>query len=93
VFRSLHSSFEPFDIGGDPKQAYFADGVTESLTTDLSRISGSFVIARNAAFTYKGKHIDVKTIGRELGVRHALEGSSLCPHPVACATLSSPGQA
>jgi TolB-like protein len=66
----------PFaDIGGDPEQAYFADGVTESLTTDLSRISGSFVIARNTAFTYKGKHIDVKTIGRELGVRHALEGS------------------
>jgi TolB-like protein/Tfp pilus assembly protein PilF len=66
----------PFaNIGGDPEQAYFADGVTESLTTDLSRISGSFVIAHNTAFTYKGKHIDVKTIGRELGVRHALEGS------------------
>ena len=66
----------PFDnISGDPEQAYFADGVTESLTTDLSRISGSFVIARNTAFTYKGKHINVKTIGRELGVRYALEGS------------------
>jgi hypothetical protein len=47
----------PFaNLGGDPEQEYFVDGVTESLTTDLSRISGSFVIARNTAFTYKGKH-------------------------------------
>jgi TolB-like protein/class 3 adenylate cyclase len=66
----------PFaNIGGDPEQEYFVDGVTESLTTDLSRISGSFVIARNTAFTYKGKHIDVKQIGRELSVRYVLEGS------------------
>ena len=66
----------PFaNIGGDPEQEYFVDGVTESLTTDLSRISGSFVIARNTAFTYKGKHIDVKQIGRDLGVRYVLEGS------------------
>jgi TolB-like protein/class 3 adenylate cyclase len=66
----------PFaNLGGDPEQEYFVDGVTESLTTDLSRIAGSFVIARNTAFTYKGKHIDVKQIGRELGVRYALEGS------------------
>jgi TolB-like protein/Tfp pilus assembly protein PilF len=66
----------PFaNIGGDPEQEYFVDGVTESLTTDLSRISGSFVIARNTAFTYKGKHIDVKQIGRELNVRYVLEGS------------------
>jgi TolB-like protein/class 3 adenylate cyclase len=66
----------PFaNIGGDPEQEYFVDGVTESLTTDLSRISGSFVIARNTAFTYKGKHIDVKQIGRELSVRYILEGS------------------
>jgi TolB-like protein/Flp pilus assembly protein TadD len=66
----------PFaNIGGDPEQEYFVDGVTESLTTDLSRISGSFVIARNTAFAYKGKPIDVKQIGRELGVRYALEGS------------------
>src|SRR5713226_7668144 len=57
----------PFaNIGGDPEQEYFVDGVTENLTTDLSRISGSFVIARNTAFTYKGKHIDVKQIGRDL---------------------------
>jgi TolB-like protein/class 3 adenylate cyclase/cytochrome c-type biogenesis protein CcmH/NrfG len=66
----------PFtNIGGDPEQDYFVDGVTESLTTDLSRISGSFVIARNTAFTYKGKPIDVKKIGRELNVRYVLEGS------------------
>ena len=66
----------PFaNIGGDPEQDYFVDGVTESLTTDLSRIAGSFVIARNTAFTYKGKPSDVKQIGRELNVRYALEGS------------------
>jgi TolB-like protein/class 3 adenylate cyclase len=66
----------PFaNIGGDPEQDYFVDGVTESLTTDLSRISGSFVIARNTAFSYKGKAIDVKKLGRELNVRYVLEGS------------------
>jgi len=66
----------PFaNIGGDPEQDYFADGVTESLTTDLSRISGSFVIARNTAFTYKGKAVDVKRLGSELNVRYVLEGS------------------
>jgi TolB-like protein/class 3 adenylate cyclase/Flp pilus assembly protein TadD len=66
----------PFaNIGGDPEQDYFVDGVTESLTTDLSRISGSFVIARNTAFTYKGKPVDVKQIGRDLGARYVLEGS------------------
>jgi TolB-like protein len=66
----------PFaNIGDDPEQAYFADGVTESLTTDLSRISGSFVIGRHTAFTYKGKAVDVKQIGRELNVRYVLEGS------------------
>jgi TolB-like protein/class 3 adenylate cyclase len=66
----------PFaNLGGDPEQEYFVDGVTESLTTDLSRISGSFVIGRNTAFTYKGKHVDLKRIGRELNVRYVLEGS------------------
>ncbi len=66
----------PFsNIGGDPEQDYFVDGMTESLTTDLSRISGSFVIARNSAFSYKGKSIDVRQVGRELNVRYALEGS------------------
>jgi adenylate cyclase len=59
----------------DPEQEYFADGITYDLTTDLSRISGSFVIARNTAFTYKGKPVDAKQIGRELGVRYLLEGS------------------
>jgi TolB-like protein len=66
----------PFaNIGGDPEQDFFVDGVTESLTTDLSRISGSFVIARNTAFTFKGTAIDVRQIGRELNVRYVLEGS------------------
>jgi TolB-like protein/Tfp pilus assembly protein PilF len=66
----------PFaNISGDPKQDYFADGVTESLTTDLSRIRGSFVIARNSAFSYKGKAVDVRLVGRELNVRYVLEGS------------------
>ena len=66
----------PFaNIGGNPEQEYFVDGVTESLTTDLSRISGAFVIARNTAFTFKGKAVDVKRLGRELNVRYVLEGS------------------
>jgi TolB-like protein len=66
----------PFtNIGGDQEQEYFVDGVTESLTTDLSRISGSFVIARNTAYSYKGRAFDVAKIGRELNVRYALEGS------------------
>ena len=66
----------PFtNIGGDPDQEYFVDGVTESLTTDLSRIAGSIVIARNSAFTYKGRLVDVRQVGRELNVRHILEGS------------------
>jgi TolB-like protein len=66
----------PFtNIGGDPEQEYFVDGVTESLTTDLSRMIGSFVIGRNTAFTYKGRHVDLKRVGQELGVRYILEGS------------------
>jgi TolB-like protein/DNA-binding winged helix-turn-helix (wHTH) protein len=66
----------PFaNFGGDPEQDYFVDGVTESLTTDLSRISGSFVIGRHTAFTYRGKAADLKKIGRELNVRYVLEGS------------------
>jgi TolB-like protein/class 3 adenylate cyclase/Tfp pilus assembly protein PilF len=66
----------PFaNIGGDPEQEHFVDGVTESLTTDLSRIRGAFVIGRNTAFTYKGKAVDLKQIGRELNVRYVLEGS------------------
>jgi TolB-like protein len=66
----------PFEnFGDDPEQDYFVDGVTESLTTDLSRISGSFVIARNTAFTFKGKAVNVRQVGRELNVRYVLEGS------------------
>jgi TolB-like protein/DNA-binding winged helix-turn-helix (wHTH) protein/predicted ATPase/class 3 adenylate cyclase len=66
----------PFsNLSNDPEQEYFVDGITEDLTTDLSRISGSFVIARNTAFAYKGKLVDAKQIGRELGVRYVLEGS------------------
>jgi adenylate cyclase len=66
----------PFvNLSNDPEQDYFADGITEDLTTDLSRISGSFVIARNTAFTYKDKPIDAMQIGRELGVRYVLERS------------------
>jgi adenylate cyclase len=56
----------PFaNIGGDPEQDYFVDGVTESLTTDLSRIAGAFVIGRSTAFTYKGKAVDLKQLGRD----------------------------
>jgi adenylate cyclase len=66
----------PFaNLSGDPAQDYFADGVTENLTTDLSRIRDSFVIARNTAFTFKGKNLDAKEIGKELGVRYVLEAS------------------
>jgi adenylate cyclase len=66
----------PFtNLSGDPSQDYFADGVTDNLTTELSRIRNSFVIARNTAFTFKGKSIDAKEIGKELGVRYLLEGS------------------
>ena len=60
---------------GNAEDDYFADGITESLTTDLSRIPDAFVIARATAFSYKGKAIDVRQLGRELGVRYVLEGS------------------
>jgi TolB-like protein/Flp pilus assembly protein TadD len=66
----------PFaNLTGDPGQEHFVDGVTESLTTDLSRIRGSFVIGRNTAFAYKGRHVDARRIGSELNVRYILEGS------------------
>ena len=65
----------PFtSLGDDQEQQYFADGITEDLTTDLSRISGMFVISRNTAFTYRSKPTETKQIGRELGVRYVLEG-------------------
>jgi hypothetical protein len=66
----------PFaNLSGDSGQDYLADVITDELTTALSRIRGSFVIARSTAFTYKGKPIDIKQIGRDLGVRYVLEGS------------------
>jgi TolB-like protein len=66
----------PFtNLNNDPDQQYFPDGITEDLTTDLSRIANMFVISRNTAFTYQGKRVDTKQIGRELGVRYVLEGS------------------
>ena len=66
----------PFaNLSNDPDQEYFADGITDDLTTDLSRIQDSFVIGRTTAFTYKGKPVDLKQIGRDLGVRYVLEGS------------------
>jgi TolB-like protein len=66
----------PFaNLSNDPEQQYFADGITEDLTTDLSRIRHSFVISRNTAFTYRNKPVETKQIGRELGVRYMLEGS------------------
>ena len=66
----------PFtNMSNDPEQEYFADGITEDLTVDVSRIAGAVVIARNSAFAYKGQGVDPKKIGRELGVRYVLQGS------------------
>src|SRR6516164_2250089 len=66
----------PFaNLSNDPDQQYFADGITEDVTTDLSRLANSFVISRNTAFTYRDKRVETKQIGRELGVRYVLEGS------------------
>jgi adenylate cyclase len=66
----------PFaNLSSDPEEDYFSDAITDDLTTDLSHLGDSFVIARNTAFTYKGKAVDVKEIGRDLGVRYVLEGS------------------
>ena len=62
-------------MSGDPEQDYFADGIVEDIITDLSKISGLMVISRNSTFTYKGKAIDAKQVGRDLGVRYVLEGS------------------
>ncbi len=66
----------PFDnLSGDPNQEYFSDGITEDLITDLSKISGLFVIARNSVFTYKGRAVKIEEVRRELGVKYVLEGS------------------
>jgi TolB-like protein/class 3 adenylate cyclase/cytochrome c-type biogenesis protein CcmH/NrfG len=74
--RRLSIVVLPFtNMSNDLEQEYFADGITDDLTTDLSRIAGSFVIARNTAFTYKGKPVEVTQIARDLGVRYVLEGS------------------
>ena len=66
----------PFlNMSGDPEQEYFSDGITEDIITDLSKVSGLFVVARNTAFTYKGKHVDVQEVSKRLGVNFILEGS------------------
>src|SRR6185436_6918540 len=66
----------PFaNLSGDPEQEYFADGIVEDIITELSHYKSLFVIARNSSFTYKGKAVDIKQVGRELGVRYVLEGS------------------
>jgi TolB-like protein len=66
----------PFqNMSGDPEQEYFGDGIAEDIITELSRSRGLFVIARNSSFTYKGRPVDIRQVGRELGVRYALEGS------------------
>ena len=66
----------PFaNLSNDPDQQYFADGITEDVTTDLSRLAGMLVISRNTAFTYRKKRVDTRQIGRELAVRYVLEGS------------------
>ena len=62
-------------MSGDPEQEYFSDGITEDIITDLSKIAGLTVIARNSSFAYKGRSVDVRAIGRDLGVRSVLEGS------------------
>jgi DNA-binding winged helix-turn-helix (wHTH) protein len=70
----------PFaNLGSDTDQQYFADGITEDLTIDLSRLADMFVISRNTAFTYRNKQVETKQIGRELGVRYVLEGSVQAP--------------
>ena len=66
----------PFtNMSGDPEQEYFTDGISEDIITELSRFPSLFVIARNSSFTYKGKAVDIKQVGKELGVRYVLEGS------------------
>ena len=80
----------PFtNLSNDPDQEYFADGISDDLTTDLSRATGSFVIARSTAFTYKGKRVEAKQVGRELGVRYVLEGSLRRSRATSCASTPS----
>src|SRR5205823_5279952 len=80
----------PFvNMSGDPEQEYFSDGITEDIITDLSKVSGLFVVARNTAFTYKGKHVDVQEVAKRLGVNFILEGSVRKPVPVFALPASS----
>ena len=80
----------PFqNMSGDPEQEYFADGMVEDIITALSRFKWLFVIARNSSFTYKGQAVDVKQVGRELGVRYVLEGSVCAKAGSACASPAS----
>ena len=80
----------PFEnLSGDKEQDYFADGITDDLTTDLSHLSNSFVIARNTAFTYKGKPVDVKQIGRDLGVKYVLKAACVASRTRSRSTRSS----
>ena len=80
----------PFaNMSGDPEQEYFADGMVEEIITALSRIRWLFVIARNSSFAYKGQAIDVKQVGRELGVRYVLEGSVRKAGSITPATLDA----
>jgi TolB-like protein len=62
-------------MSGDPEQEYFSDGISEDVITDLSKIAGLMVISRNSSFTYKGRSVDIRAVGRDLGVRSVLEGS------------------
>jgi adenylate cyclase len=63
------------NMSGDPEQQYFSDGITEDIITELSRFRDLFVIARNSSFQYQGKAVDIKRVGRELGIRYVVEGS------------------
>jgi adenylate cyclase len=75
AIRRLSIVVLPFaNASGDPNQDYFSDGVTEEVTTQLSKIKGAYVIGRNTAFAYRGKRVDIKALGRELGVRYVLQG-------------------
>ena len=66
----------PFtNLSNDPQQEYFSDGITEDITTDLAKIPSLFVIARNSAFTYKGKAVKIRDVSKEMGVQYVLEGS------------------
>jgi adenylate cyclase len=75
AWRCLRAVLAFQNMSGDPEQEYFADGMVEDIITGLSRIKWLFVIARNSGFAYKGKTVDIKQVGRELGVRYVLEGS------------------